>query len=386
MNNSYFKLFSKSTKFIAFLVLLYNQGLLSQSVENIIIHQEEDNLIIGYDIYGGREYDLYKIDLTISSDGGRTFAVIPQFPVGDIGYGISRGRNKQITWEPLNEKRELVGENYVFKLNGSLLATSDDVEVLEIKGGTFDMGDGFGDGSTDETFLHTITLDDYQIGKYEVTNHQFAVFLKKYHSNTVKSGEFSGEIMIYENDRGLKFVQGEWQPVAGFEYHPVIGVTWFGANEFCQFFEMRLPTEAEWEYAAREVGKRIRFGNGKNVASSREINFDASIEDDSTYWMHGENRAGTISVGGLAPNSIGLFQMSGNVWEWCQDWYASNYYHKSKTTNPTGAWMGNRKSLRGGSWFNSAQGVRVYERSFLPPHWQASDVGFRVVKSLQKSE
>lgn len=384
--NSYF-LKSLRLFFSVLLIIFYIPNLtLSQSFENLLIRQGEDSLIIDYDIYGGREYDLYKIDLSLSSDGGKTFAILPNTATGDVGYGVSRGRNKRIFWEPLKESKELIGENFIVKLNGTLLGTSNEVEMVEVKGGTFEMGDSFGEGYTDETYLHTVSIDDFQISKYEVTNHQYAVFLKKYQSDKVKSGEFQGEVMIYENEKGLKYVQNEWQPVAGYEYHPVVGVTWYGANEFCQYYEMRLPTEAEWEYAAREMGKIIRFGNGENVADPKKINFNGNLLADTSYSYSGENRSSTISVGGMSPNNLGLFQMSGNVWEWCQDWYASNYYHKSKEHNPTGPWMGKYKSIRGGSWFNSAKGVRIYERSFLSPHRYASDLGFRTTKSISEFE
>lgn len=362
--------------------LLVSSSLQAQSFQNLTVRQSEDTLYVFYDIFGGREYDLYKIKMEISLDGGISYDITPTNAMGDIKYGISRGLNKRVYWEPLKEGKQINGENIVVRLSGEVLGTSDMLEFVNVNGGEFLMGDNYREGFADETVIHKIKLYSFEISKYEVTNHQFALFLSQYGDIYVEDGEFKGERIIYELPRGLKFIQGEWKPEAGFEYHPVIGVTWFGANEFCRYYGFRLPSEAEWEFAAREGGKIVRFGNGKDFASAREINFDGSFVDTTDFTEVGENRRMTVNVGGFAPNNINIFQMSGNVWEWCQDWYKLNYYLKGPELNPRGPNLGRYKIIRGGSWFNSAKGVRVTERSFIAPYKFKGDIGFRIVREL----
>jgi len=356
----------------------------AQSFQNLRVVQAEDTLKIYYDIFGGREYDAYKIDVEVSTDGGKNFTIKPKFASGNINYGQSRGLNKYIWWEPLNESKELVGNDFVVKLSGEVLGTDENVQFVNIEGGTYEMGDFFDDGFYDEINVHKINLSNFQISEFEITNAQFAKFLNEYGSDEVKRGEYKGEVMIREVDRGIKYLQGEWQPEAGFEYHPVVGVTWYGANEFCNFYGYRLPTEAEWEYVAREGGKKVRFGDGKDTADTQEMNFNGTIQTKKNYVKWGENRGTTLNVGFFHPNALGVFQTSGNVWEWCQDWYDRGYYFHSKSDNPTGPWFGNYKVIRGGSWFSSADGIRTSKRSFLPPYVSKSDVGFRVVRIKTK--
>ncbi len=226
---------------------------------------------------------------------------------------------------------------------------------------------------------------------HEVTNYQYLLFLTMYHSSVVKDGEFKGEVMIYPNDKGLRKLNKNtnismeiWGTNPGYEYFPVVGVTWYGANEYCKYFGYRLPTEAEWEYAARERGKNVLFGNGKMIANPTQINFDGRTSEKKKYSVSGEFRKSQIRVATFQPNSLRLFDMSGNVWEWCQDWYKRNYYYHSKKDNPTGPWFGKYKSIRGGSWFNNAEDIRTTDRSFFSPYKSNGDIGFRVVKTIDK--
>lgn len=370
---------------LVIILVFYNSNIYPQSFQNINVRQYEDTVKVRYDILGGREYDVYKIEMEVSSDGGKSFGINPDSPMGDVGYGKSRGINKIIWWEPLMENLELSGKEFVVRLNASILGSSEEIEFVQIKGGSFEMGDLFGEGHTDEKFMHTVFLDDFEMSKFEITNVQYAKFLKEYNSTTIKSGEFKGKEMIFETERGLKFIQEEWQPVAGFEYHPVTGVTWYGAYEFAKFYGLRLPSEAEWEYAARDKGKKNRYGNSRDTADIREINFNAFFSEDSLSISGTTFLEATTGVGAFEPNLSDLFQMSGNVWEWCQDWYQSNYYHHSKEKNPSGPTFGHYKSIRGGSFYNDANGIRATDRSFLHPESWKNDVGFRVVKLIEYS-
>jgi formylglycine-generating enzyme required for sulfatase activity len=139
----------------------------------------------------------------------------------------------------------------------------------------------------------------------------------------------------------------------------------------------RLPTEAEWEYAAREGGQQIRFGNGKSAARSDEINFDAA-SGELPYLEKGELRGHTTSVGSFAPNGLGLFDMAGNVWEWCSDWYQG--YDSEPSVNPYVV-EGSRRAARGGRWGGDASEARTTARFAWEPNNRCNNIGFRVALS-----
>lgn len=368
------------TIFIFFLVTPY---VLTQTLfQNINVTSAEDTVIVSYDLWGGYAQESYFVDCEVSRDGGASYTIIPRIPHGDIGYGIKTGYGKKIWWEPLKEGIELVGDKFIFRLKLSVLGSSTNVDFVQLKGNIFNYGDEFQDGYFDERPVITVKIDDFEISKFEITNAQFGSFLRSYGADVVKSGEYAGEKLIFENDKGLKYLQSSWTPSVGYENFPVIDVTWYGAMEFCNYYHFRLPTEAEWEYAAKELGKKIKYGNGSDIANPKEINFNTDEFSDSTSKNSLNTISGTQqSVGTYPPNILGIFQMSGNVWEWCLDWYES-MHDPEKTLNPTGPWLGLYKVIRGGSFNNSAQAVRNTERSFLAPFRGAIDVGFRVVRSL----
>jgi formylglycine-generating enzyme required for sulfatase activity len=170
---------------------------------------------------------------------------------------------------------------------------------------------------------------------------------------------------------------------------PVEQVSWDEVQDFLKKLNAqypgnnyRLPTEAEWEYAARGGGKAVLFGNGKNTADPNEINIDGNISYKKTYSKLGESPSKTVPTGSLhSPNMLGLHDMSGNVYEWCSDWYASDYYKNSPTTNPTGPSSGSSRVCRGGSWGNSPQYCRVATRSLSFPYNIDPFIGFRLSRT-----
>jgi formylglycine-generating enzyme required for sulfatase activity len=139
----------------------------------------------------------------------------------------------------------------------------------------------------------------------------------------------------------------------------------------------RLPTEAEWEYAAREGGRKVRFGNGKNIARSSEINFRGD-EGDYSYLERGDYLGGTKPVGSYPPSSIGLYDMSGNAWEWVSDNFSE--YTQDSQVNPYIA-AGNNHALRGGRWGGDADEARVFHRSAWPRNDRCNNSGFRIARS-----
>jgi formylglycine-generating enzyme required for sulfatase activity len=142
----------------------------------------------------------------------------------------------------------------------------------------------------------------------------------------------------------------------------------------------RLPTEAEWEYAAREGGKEVRFGHGKSAIDPKEINFNASKDYKKDYSVVGEYRGKTVPVGSLnSSNALGLHDMSGNVWEWCWDWYGS--YPTGVQNNPVGAEQGVYRVIRGGGWNAYPQFCRAASRFLNAPTDRISLLGFRLARS-----
>jgi formylglycine-generating enzyme required for sulfatase activity len=237
-------------------------------------------------------------------------------------------------------------------------------EMVSVQGGTFDMGDNFNDpeAGSDEKLVHSVTLSSYSIGKYEVTFDEFDAFCEATKRTKPK-------------DEG-------W----GRGKRPVINVSWDDATAYCKWLKAktgknyRLPTEAEWEFAARDRGKKVRFGNGKDIADPSEINFDGSAGNKVSYSVAGTYRQKTVAVNSLNANGLGLYHMSGNVWEWCSDFYGN--YSSSAVSNPTGAAKGSYRVFRGGSWGSYPQFCRATYRYGSTPAYRNYYLGFRVASSL----
>ena len=230
-----------------------------------------------------------------------------------------------------------------------------------IPAGSFQMGSN---ENSDEQPIHTVTLDAYYIDQYEVTNAEYADFL-----NARGNQSEGGVTWLVEGDSDVLITQngGEWQPKSGYGNYPVVGVSWYGAAAYCEWRGARLPTEAEWEKAARGglEGKQYPWGDTISCA-------------DANYYSCVGNM--TI-VGKYAPNGYGLYDMAGNVWEWVADWYASDYYGSSPSSNPTGPASGEYRVLRGGSWNNNDSRARSAYRMRATPYSAWDDVVFRCARA-----
>jgi len=253
------------------------------------------------------------------------------------------------------------------------------IEMVSVKGGTFKMGHE--DGPDYETPVHTVSLDDFYIGKYEITNEQFSHFLNDYGSINVKDGQHKGAKMIYysdkeERDWGINQTESGWQPSGGYKNYPVVYVTWYGANEYCKWAGGRLPTEAEWEYAARG-------GVKTDYAMSQHYKYAGSNNIDDVAWYDNNSDTKTHKVGTKNPNELGIYDLSGNVFEWCQDWYNEDYYSKSPKNNPVNLTKSKYKVLRGGSYYSSSGNNMPCYRIGYEPTSYYSNFGFRLCKDSE---
>ena len=215
--------------------------------------------------------------------------------------------------------------------------------MVYVQGGTFMMGATSEQGSDaydDEKPAHQVTVSSFSIGKYEVTQEEW-------------------EAVMGSNPSSFKGSK-----------RPVESVSWFDCQQFIQKLNaktgknFRLPTEAEWEFAARGGTKSW----GAKYAGNSSI--------DAVAWYSDNSGSQTHNVGQKSPNELGLYDMSGNVWEWCQDWYGS--YSSSSQSNPRGPSSGSIRVLRGGSWRYEAWYCRVSNRDHYAPDDSDNDLGLRL--------
>ena len=241
-------------------------------------------------------------------------------------------------------------------------------EMVKVEGGTFTMGATAEQGSdydSDELPTHQVTLSDYYIGKYEVTQQLWEYVMS--FSGTCADGSamsaYASDVWL-GSDPSSSYGVGDYYPAYYVSYYDIVDIFLPRLNKITGR-TYRLPTEAEWEFAAR---------GGKQ---SKGYKYSGSDNIGVVAWYTGNSGGKTHQVGTKEPNELGIYDMSGNVWEWCGDWYGS--YSSSAQTNPTGPSSGGFRVLRGGSWYHSARYCRVSFRDYYNPSGRGSDAGFRVV-------
>ena len=278
---------------------------------------------------------------------------------------------------------------------------------VSIPAGTFQMGDSFGEGSSNELPVHTVTLSSFTMSKYEVTNGQYAEFLNSAYPAQIKE---VGGVIYAVSDTGISYPYFDTSAASSYSQidfpggvftvrskggrsmvnDPVVDVSWYGAKAFCDHYGYRLPTEAQWEYAARGGLSGRRFPWGDTITHSR-ANYRSWWRDGTPYYSYDISPTEgyhptwndgiypyTSPVGSFSANGYGLHDMAGNVREWCNDWYGS--YPSGSQTNPTGPAINIYRVFRGGAWHSHAVSLRSAERvRHILPTYRYSILGFRVV-------
>lgn len=267
--------------------------------------------------------------------------------------------------QSVNNPKEMVGK--------------DGAQMLLIPAGEFQMGSN--KGADDEKPVHTVNLNAFYMDKYEVTNAQYKRFVKE-----------TG----HREPKGRGFINGEFQdnyrPWLDRNFNgddqPVIYVTWEDANAYAKWADKRLPTESEWEKAARGGldGKEYAWGDKWLPPDGMENLADESGMIISPKWRYisgyDDGYAYTALVGSFKPNDYGLYDMNGNVREWCNDWYDREYYTKSPEQNPMGPASGDVCVVRGSNWYDfDPYRIRVAKRSACNPSACNGYTGFRCVIS-----
>jgi len=226
--------------------------------------------------------------------------------------------------------------------NGDFIS-HDGVNMVLIPSGKFFMGSA--DGDSDEIPLHEVYVDTFYIDEHEVSINQYKKFIQ----------ETGHQKPAY------------WQPEYDNPNDPVVGVSWRDAIDYAKWAGKRLPTEAEWEYAARSGNLKQKYPWGDKA--------------DPSYANY--NSFGLLPVKSLKPNNFGIYDMIGNAWEWCADWYDKDYYSGSPGKNPRGPVSGTHKVLRGGAWYCDESELRVTNRYYALPDAHSYNVGFRCVRPIK---
>ena len=322
-----------------------------------------------------------------SNDNGYSWTIPCNLATGDVGQYITAGSNKQIIWNAAGEYPNTSCSNFKFKVmafDGAAAPIPED--FVMVNGGTFTMGNTLGGGNANELPLHQVTLSSFLMGRYEVTQSEWQEIMG---SNPAQGYGVGANFSVYyvswyavlkycnlrsiaEGLTPVYTISGSTNPASwGVAPTSQNNATWDAA--ICNWTAngYRLPTEAEWEYAAR--------GGSTNpdyiYSGSNDINLVA--------WYSSNAGGATHSVGNKAVNALGLYDMSGNVSEWCWDWYGG--FSMPGQINPTGPTTGPDRVTRGGGFSNTQVDCRISSRSGCPPgSWNSTVncLGFRLCRTI----
>ena len=224
---------------------------------------------------------------------------------------------------------------------------------------------GSNEGNRDESPCHKILLESFALDIHPVTNEQFSRFLE--YMGGEKDQNYNDIIRLKESR--INRAGGRLSIESGYAKHPVVGVTWYGAVAYAKWVGKRLPTEAEWEIASKGGLTGLYYSTGINIEKNQGNFFSSD----------------TTSVKSYAPNAYGLYDMAGNVYEWCQDWYGYNYYESSQQEpdNPKGPLQGVYRVLRGGCWKSLKEDMRCSHRHRNNPGTVNGTYGFRCAANVK---
>lgn len=322
----------------------------SERIENVRYSVTDDKMIvIYYDLIGRGTYN---ISVKVSTDNGRTFLTTPKALSGDVGDNIRQGVSKRIVWDVLRDVRELSGD-VVFEVfavaeSNNLKGPLTGMEFVKIPAGSFVMGSPSNESyrDNDEGPQRTVHIKSFYMMTTEVTQKMWFEVMGNHPSN-------------WKGDN-LPVDQVSWN--ACHDFIKKLNARYPGKN-------FRLPTEAEWEYACR-AGTTTRFYSGNSESDLARAG-----------WYIGNSGSKTHPVGQKVPNAWGLYDMHGNVWEWCEDWYHDSYQNAptdgSAWVSPSGSFY----VLRGGSWSSVVWNCRSADRDRINPLVSNYDVGLRLVSS-----
>jgi formylglycine-generating enzyme required for sulfatase activity len=248
----------------------------------------------------------------------------------------------------------------VHQAGKTMISNADGMTLVYIPAGEFNMGSTT--GNPDEIPVHSVQLDGYWLDRTEVNNAMFTNFLNSA-GNRLEGGTnwlnpLNPLVWILEKD-------GRWQTIPGKEQHPIVGVSWYGANAYCEWANRHLPTEAQWEYAAKGIdGRRFPWGNDH-------------LDCDRARFSGCGNTPVEVGSFPLGLSPFGVFDLSGNVAEWVNDRYAPDYYQQSPRSNPSGAVNGYYRVMRGGYWGSTYIALQTAHRDWAGADQHDESVGFR---------
>jgi len=258
--------------------------------------------------------------------------------------------------------------------------SSDGVKMVLIPKGSFLMGSEYQDIPSSHP-VHKVHLNTYYMDEHLVTNAQFTRFLNDIEMDeNDKSSRRSWVVLRSDLDvpkqdmlwpTEIGFERGKYFAYGGFESYPVMTVSWEAADRYCKWADKRLPTEAQWEKAARGGLKQEKYPWGSSLPTTGVV-FDKG-------WLDNLDPPPLEPAKSGMPNKFGLYHMAGMLWEWCSDWFHPGYYQDSPKKDPPGPENGVLKSMRGGAWFNPANHLRIALRNRLVPMAMDETTGFRCV-------
>ncbi len=281
--------------------------------------------------------------------------------------GRAEGRETIMKWLKLAPQTHPERGKMLALLARTQAAKETPLEWVPVAAGEFEMGAEGEHAGADEQPKHKVFVDAFLIGKYEVTNAQYHAFVKATGHRTPENC-CEPKYNIWKGD----------SPAPGVEELPVINVSWDDADAFCKWSGGRLPTEAEWEKAARGTDGRI-YPWGNEPPSGNRANYSF---DPVSMWDGAASLAKKDQYE-FGKSPYGAFEMAGNVWEWTQDWYDENYYKSSPAKNPTGPPKGDARVIRGASWRNTADMLRAANRNKHAPGERRVYIGIRCAKDAK---